>query len=136
MPPAWALCPLSCVHTLTGLDWQQLRATLIVFCGLRVGRVSARVCCPGEQEKMLKALIMSFWEMDLVQDKLDTCASAVIPQKTEGESSLAAFKFIWGPWGFMCRPHGAKRDQPHIPTQHTTLLGAYLFCIYFNRVMS
>lgn len=102
--------------------------TLIVwFCGVRVGRVPAHVCCPDEKKKMLKALIMSYWVKDLVQkDKLDTA----LPHLLRAWGRLFACSQVCseGPMG----PSGTNL------TFHTctTLLGAYLFCIYLNRVMS
>lgn len=71
---------------------------------------------------MLKALTMSYWVKDLVQkDKLDTARATL--SENPGESVCSE-----GPVG----PSGTSL------TFHTcaTLLGAYLFCIYLNRVMS
>lgn len=76
---------------------------------------------------MLKALIMCYWAKDLVQkDKLDTA----LPHLLRAWGRLFACSQVCsgGPLG----PSGTSL------TFHTctTLLGAYLFCIYLNRVMS
>lgn len=53
------------------------------FCGVRVAGCLPQVCC--SDEKMLKALIMSYWVKDVVQkDKLDTARATLT--ESPGES--------------------------------------------------
>lgn len=70
--------------------------------------------------------------------KTDWTNVRVLSFQREDEASrwLAALKLFLPP-GFGSNPSRAERAQPHIPLMpRITLLGAYLFRIYLNRVMS
>lgn len=84
---------------------------------------------------------MYHWEKGFVQkDTLDKCASSVLPEgrQTGSKAWPTALKSVSdAPWGFVSNPNWGKvGPASHSTGASVTLLGAYLFHIYLNRVMS